>query len=94
MANTFPFIGFIKLQCRNLYSLIVYDNSSLDIIKVTNSLHNYLYVFIVPDHLHVFFLRNCSLLPVGLLSFCFSSRVLRQNAIQITLHAKSHQYLP
>ena len=73
--------------------MIMYDNSSLDIMKVTNSLHNYLYIFIVLDHLYVFFLRNC-LLPVGLLSFRFSSRVLRQTAIQITLYAKSHQYLP
>lgn len=64
MADTFLFIRVIKLQIRNLHTVILYDNSALDIMKVTNSICNYLYVFIVPDHLYVSSPRDCSHLPV------------------------------
>lgn len=38
ISDTFPFIGFIKMQIRNGHTVVLYDNSSLDIMKMKISL--------------------------------------------------------
>lgn len=54
VADTFPFVGFIKMQIRTLHTVILHENSGLDIMKVINSLWNYLYFYCPGSFIYLF----------------------------------------
>lgn len=54
VADTFSFVGFIRIQIRNLHTVILYDNNGLDIMRVINSLCNYLYLYCPGSFIYLF----------------------------------------